>query len=154
MGKEIERKFLIDQSIIGDLKNGSQIKQGYISTTNNTVVRVRVADQKAYLTLKGENSGATRSEFEYEIPTNDAEEIILELCSGPIIDKTRYVQTYKGHTWEIDVFHGDNKGLVVAEVELENEDEHVEMPKWIQKEVTSDKRYYNSNLLNNPYNSW
>lgn len=154
MAKEIERKFLIDISGIESLGSGSRIKQGYISTTNNTAVRVRVKGAIAYLTLKGENKGATRSEFEYEIPLEDANEIIEELCSGPIIDKTRYLVVHGAHTWEIDVFHGENDGLIVAEVELERETEAVDLPKWVINEVTGQVKYYNISLLDNPFNQW
>ena len=154
MAKEIERKFLIDISGIESIGSGSRIKQGYISTTDNTAVRIRVTGADAYLTLKGENQGATRPEFEYEIPIEDANEIIKELCSGPVIDKTRYLVEYGSHTWEIDVFHGDNDGLIVAEVELESETEEVDLPKWVINEVTGEVKYYNSSLLDNPFNKW
>ena len=154
MAKEIERKFLIDISGIESIGSGSRIKQGYISTTDNTAVRIRVSGAVAYLTLKGENQGATRPEFEYEIPIKDANEIIKELCSGPVIDKTRYLVEYGSHTWEIDVFHGDNDGLIVAEVELESETEEVDLPKWVINEVTGEVKYYNSSLLVNPFNKW
>ena len=154
MAKEIERKFLIDISGVESIGSGSRIKQGYISTTDNTAVRVRVSGVVAYLTLKGENQGATRPEFEYEIPIEDANEIIKELCSGPIIDKTRYLVEYGSHTWEIDVFHGDNDGLIVAEVELESETEEVDLPKWVINEVTGEVKYYNTSLLDNPFNKW
>ena len=154
MAKEIERKFLIDISGVESIGSGSRIKQGYISTTDNTAVRIRVSGTVAYLTLKGENQGATRPEFEYEIPIEDANEIIKELCSGPVIDKTRYLVEYGSHTWEIDVFHGDNDGLIVAEVELESETEEVDLPKWVINEVTGEVKYYNSSLLDNPFNKW
>lgn len=154
MGKEIERKFLIDISALGKLDSGADIKQGYISTTDNTVVRVRITGKAAYLTLKGENTGTTRLEFEYEIPIKDANEIIEALCTGPIIDKTRYLVAHAGHTWEIDIFHGDNDGLIVAEVEMESETEFVEMPSWVTEEVSGQAKYYNSSLLDNPFKSW
>ena len=154
MAKEIERKFLIDISGVESIGSGSRIKQGYISTTDNTAVRIRVSGAAAYLTLKGENQGATRPEFEYEIPVEDANEIIKELCSGPVIDKTRYLVEYGSHTWEIDVFHGDNDGLIVAEVELESETEEVDLPKWVINEVTGEVKYYNTSLLDNPFNKW
>ena len=154
MAKEIERKFLIDISGVESIGSGSRIKQGYISTTDNTAVRIRVSGTVAYLTLKGENQGATRPEFEYEIPIEDANEIIKELCSGPVIDKTRYLVEYGSHTWEIDVFHGDNDGLIVAEVELESETEEVDLPKWVINEVTGEVKYYNISLLDNPFNKW
>ena len=154
MAKEIERKFLINMAAIGILENGTAIKQGYISTTDKTVVRARVAGNKAYLTLKGENKQLTRSEFEYEIAVNDAEQIISELCNGPIVEKTRYLRVYAGHIWEIDIFHGDNNGLVVAEIELKSENETFEKPSWITVEVSDDARYYNSSLLDHPYKNW
>ena len=154
MAKEIERKFLIDISGIESLGPGSRIKQGYISTTDNTAVRIRISGSTAYLTLKGQNKGATRSEFEYEIPLVDANEIIEELCSGPVIDKTRYLIKHGAHAWEIDVFHGDNEGLIVAEVELESETEAVDLPNWVTSEVTGQVKYYNVSLLDNPFSNW
>lgn len=154
MAKEIERKFLINMAAIGILENGTAIKQGYISTMDKTVVRARVAGNKAYLTLKGKNKQLTRSEFEYEIPVNDAEQIISELCNGPVIEKTRYLCVYEGHTWEIDIFHGNNDGLIVAEIELESEDEAFEKPSWVTVEVSGDAKYYNSSLLDHPYKNW
>jgi adenylate cyclase len=154
MALEIERKFLIDIEKLPNLKNGYEIKQGYIQTKDKTVVRVRVKDKEAFLTIKGENDGATRLEYEYKIPLNDANEMLDKLCSKPIIDKIRYLVEYKNHTWEIDIFHQENEGLIVAEVELESEDETVELPNWIVKEVTDDSRYYNSNLLESPFSKW
>lgn len=154
MAKEIERKFLIDISQLGDLKSGVEIKQGYISTTDNAAVRIRLSGDKAFLTLKGENTGATRTEFEYEIPVKDANEMLAELCSGPVIDKTRYFVEHCGHTWEIDIFHGDNDGLIVAEVEMQSENESVDIPAWAVKEVTGEAKYYNAHLLNNPFKNW
>ncbi len=154
MGQEIERRFLIDIGKLGVLENGQLIKQGYVLTSNKAVVRVRVKGSEAFITLKGEIKGTTRSEFEYPIPVEDALAIMNELCSGPTIDKTRYVVKNTGHTWEIDIFHGDNEGLVVAEVELEDENEIVEIPDWVTKEITDDMKYYNSNLLDHPFSKW
>jgi len=154
MATEIERKFLIDLDKIGRLQNGMAIKQGYVPTSTKTAVRVRVKEGKAFLTLKGANKGATRSEFEYAIPMADAEAMLAELCEGPIIDKTRYVIHHAGHDWEVDVFYGDNQGLVVAEVEMTSEDERVALPSWVTTEVTGEVKYYNSSLLANPYKSW
>ena len=154
MAKEIERKYLIDLHKIGPLEGGSVIKQGYITTSDKTVVRVRIADNLAYLTLKGENKGVTRLEFEYEIPIGDAEQIITELCNGPVVEKTRYLVTHSEHTWEVDIFHGDNKGLEVAEIELGSETEKFDVPDWVSIEVSGDVKYYNSNLLQNPFSSW
>jgi len=154
MAKEIERKFLIDLDKLGPLESGSLIKQGYIPTTDNTAVRVRLTDQRAFLTLKGENDGVTRSEFEYEIPACDATQIIAELCSGLVVEKTRYLVEESGHTWEIDVFDGENTGLVVAEIELKSESEHFEIPSWVTREVSGEFKYYNSSLIKNPFKSW
>lgn len=154
MALEIERKYLVDLDKLGDLNNGSNIKQGYIQTADKTAVRIRVKDKKAFLTIKGENKGASRLEFEYPIPLEEANEMIEKLCKKPIIDKIRYEIVYDKHTWEIDIFSGENKGLVVAEVELESEDEDIDLPSWIKEEVTNDTRYYNANLLNHPYKDW
>lgn len=154
MAQEIERKYLIDLEKAGDLGGGTHIRQAYVPTTNRTAVRVRIADDQAYLTIKGERAGATRLEFEYSIPVPDAEEILSQLCTDGQIDKTRYVLAHGEHEWEIDVFHGENEGLVVAEVEMGSEDEDVDLPDWIVEDVTNDDRYYNFNLLRNPYKTW
>ncbi len=154
MAKEIERKFLINQDVLGALDNGTSIKQGYISTKDKTVVRVRVSGNQAYLTLKGEATGVTRSEFEYEIPVTDAEQIIEELCNGPVVEKTRYLVTHCDHTWEVDIFHGENDGLVIAEIELGSEEEAFEIPDWVTREVSGEAKYYNSSLLANPFKNW
>ncbi|MGH1440475.1 MAG: CYTH domain-containing protein [Cellvibrionaceae bacterium] len=154
MPQEIERKFLIDLDLIDPLENGFDIKQGYIATTSRTVVRTRIMGNKAFLTIKGENKGISRLEFEYEIPLEDANNIISELCNGPIISKTRYIITHDRHDWEIDIFHGDNAGLVIAEVELSREDESIIMPAWVTQEVSDDPKYYNSSLLDKPFSTW
>ena len=154
MALEIERKYLIDLEKIGTLENGIRIKQGYLSTDKNAVVRVRVKNDKAYLTIKGSNSGIARLEFEYEIPLDEANEMIEKLCQKPVIDKTRYIINHENHTWEVDVFYGDNEGLVVAEVELSSEDEHINLPSWVKEEVSHDDRYFNSNLMKLPFTDW
>jgi adenylate cyclase len=154
MAKEIERKFLIDMSFVNKLDDGKRISQGYVSTSDKTVVRARIKGNEAFLTLKGEVKGFTCSEFEYQIPLADAEKIIDELCSGGTVDKTRYEVAHGNHIWEVDVFHGRNEGLVVAEVELQHESENIELPKWVTKEVTGDTKYFNVSLLNNPYSKW
>lgn len=154
MALEIERKYLIDLEKIGTLENGIRIKQGYLSTNKDAVVRVRVKNDKAYLTIKGSNSGIARLEFEYEIPLNEANEMLEKLCQKPVIDKTRYLITHENHTWEVDVFYGDNEGLVVAEVELSSEDEHINFPIWVKEEVSHDDRYFNSNLMKLPFKDW
>jgi len=154
MAQEIERKFLIDPVKLGELNCGISIKQGYVPTQDKTAVRVRIMGDQAFLTLKGENHGAVRSEFEYEVPLPDAEQMLAELCSGPKIDKVRHLITHAKHLWEVDIFAGENQGLMVAEVELSDENETVILPEWVTIEVTGDAKYYNSNLLNNPYNTW
>lgn len=154
MAKEIERKFLVDMSFVNELTDGKRISQGYIETSDKTVVRARIKGDEAFLTLKGAVKRFTCSEFEYQIPLADAEEIIDELCSGGTIDKTRYEVAHGSHTWEVDVFHGKNEGLVVAEVELQDEAENIELPKWVTKEVTGDIKYFNVSLLKHPYSKW
>jgi len=154
MALEIERKYLVDLEKLGTLENGIRIKQAYLSTNKEAVVRVRVKNDKAYLTIKGSNIGVTRLEFEYEIPLDEANEMLDKLCQKPVIDKTRYLINYENHTWELDVFYGENEGLVVVEVELSSEDETIILPSWVKEEVTSDARYYNSNLMKNPYKNW
>jgi len=154
MGIEIERKFLIDSAIIETLNNGQSIQQGYVPTRQNTTVRIRIKGATAFLTLKGESLGASCSEFEYAIPVSDAKAMLGEFCTGTLVEKTRYEIVDGDHLWEIDVFSGHNEGLVVAEVELKHEGEHVNLPAWVREEVTGDPRYYNSNLLDYPYKEW
>ena len=154
MAQEIERKFLVaDPSFLKPL-TGSQIKQGYIAGKERSAARIRIRDSSAFLTLKSETRGITRSEFEYEIPLADAEEMLETLCAPPHIEKTRYVVEWKGHTWEIDVFHGGNEGLIVAEIELATADQAFEKPPWLGREVSQDARYFNSNLAHCPYGDW
>ena len=155
MAKEIEKKYLVLNDNYKQHSTVTYIQQGYITTKKEGVVRVRVKDDKGYITIKGQNSGAVRLEYEYSIPVEEAKEMIENLCQKPIIEKRRY--NYKasdGHLWEIDEFFGDNDGLAVAEIELLNEDEAYELPEWVGEEVTSDMRYYNSNLMQNPYKNW
>ena len=156
MPDEIERKFLVDLDRVPLPSAGIEIRQGYLplSERTKTVVRVRTKGDAAYLTLKGENRGATRQEFEYAIPVLEALEILEDLCHKPLIEKTRYEISADNHLWEIDIFHGENKGLVVAEIELKDESDHFERPGWLLEEVTGDPRYYNSNLLQTPYKDW
>ena len=154
MAVEIERKFLLKNDSWRDNVIGSHVlKQGYLASSPLPTVRVRISDDKAFLTIKGRTEGISRVEFEYEIPSNEAIEM-LELSAQPPIEKTRYIVEANGHTWEIDVFEGSNAGLVLAEVELDNEDEKIELPDWIDIEVTSDPRYYNSALSKTPYSTW
>jgi adenylate cyclase len=154
MPVEIERKFLVDTRGLGELPAGRRYRQGYLPAAGNISVRARICDDAAWLTIKGKTTGASRPEFEYRIPVADAEDILESLCEGSIIDKTRHIVKHAGHTWEIDVFAGDNAGLVIAEVELEAEDEAVELPDWAIEEVTLEPRYYNANLVTNPYCNW
>jgi len=154
MGQEIERKFLVDMNLIGKLYGGDRISQGYIETAGNGVVRARIRGNDAYLTVKGEVKGITCSEFEYKIQLSDAEKIIDEICTGGTINKTRYTYLHKGSFWEIDVFHGENTGLVVAEVELKYESESIHIPPWVVTEVTGINKYYNVSLLSHPYTKW
>ena len=155
MGYEIERKFLVN----GDYKSQSvksfRIKQGYLSLSGLTVVRVRVKGEKAFITIKSahEDGKIKRSEWEYEIPVADAEEMLL-LCESAVIDKTRYLINVGNHVFEVDEFYGDNEGLLLAEVELEDEDELFEKPDWLGEEVTGNVRYYKSYLAIHPYREW
>jgi len=154
MGKEIERKFVVDTAAWKPQAAGTHYKQGYLNSQKERVVRVRIEGDRAKLTIKGPSVGVTRSEFEYGIPVEDAALLLDNLCEQPLIDKHRHKEIHGGKTWEIDVFHGDNEGLVVAEIELATEDENFTAPAWAVREVSSDPRYFNSNLLKNPYKRW
>ena len=151
---EIERKFLLKNSDYKKLSKGILIKQGYICSENDRVVRVRIYGEKAFITIKNATIGFSRDEFEYEIPLVDAEKMLHCVCRQPIIEKLRYKVNYEGFIWEIDEFFGENEGLVVAEIELEKEDQNFLKPDWIADEVTGDARYYNANLFKNPYKDW
>lgn len=153
---EIERKFLVKSPEFKDQATGcSHFVQGYITSPPAKTVRVRIADDKAYLTIKGSGSasGMSRFEWEMEIPGKDAL-ALLGICEGGVIEKDRYYVPFAGHTFEVDEFFGDNEGLVMAEVELSSEDEAFEKPKWLGQEVTGDSRYYNSSLRKYPYIQW
>jgi adenylate cyclase len=152
MATEIERKFLV----VGDAwrqAHPTRICQGYLNRDKERTVRVRIAGQQAFLTIKGKSVGASRPEFEYAIPLADAEQLLL-LCDGPVLEKNRHVLVHEGTTWEVDEFLGANAGLVVAEVELEHEDQPFAHPAWLGAEVTADPRYFNSNLAVEPYANW
>lgn len=153
MAKEIERKFLVMNNDYKKDVDGMLYKQGYLSTNPQRTVRVRIVGNQGYLTIKGLSKGATRAEYEYIIPYKDAEELFL-LCETPLIEKYRYLVPYKGNTWEVDEFYGENKGLVIAEIELKSENESIELPPWVGTEVTSDPRYYNSNLVRFTFSQW
>lgn len=155
MGYEIERKFLVN----GDYKSHSfknfRIKQGYLALSGVTIVRVRIKGEKAFVTIKSalEENKIKRNEWEYEIPVQDAEEMLL-LCEEAVIEKTRYLIKAGKHIFEVDDFEGENEGLVIAEIELESEDEPYEKPGWLGPEVTGNVRYYNSFLSIHPYSEW
>lgn len=129
-------------------------RQGYLSTDKARTVRVRIAGDEAFITIKGPASGISRPEFEYEIPVSDAAAMLDELCLKPLIEKHRYTLEYKGMQWEVDEFFGENRGLIVAEVELDSADQAVELPDWIGSEVTGDARYFNSSLITHPFSQW
>lgn len=153
MGIEIERKFLVcDPSVIAAV-SGVRISQGYLSLDPDRAVRVRVAENGAWLTIKGRGKGISRAEFEYAIPLEDARQL-LAFCKGSIVDKTRHKISHAGHVWEVDVFHGENHGLVMAEIELDSEEEEIELPEWIGAEVSEDPRYFNAKLASEPYAGW
>jgi adenylate cyclase len=155
MGIEIERKFLLrSDGWRHSAPAGTDYKQGYLAVNPNCSVRVRLAADRAWLTVKGRNpSGLARPEYEYPIPADDAEGL-LALCQPTIISKTRYKIGLGPHTWEIDEFHGDNAGLLLAEIELGDEHEAFEQPDWLGMEVTDDPRYYNAALSSHPYCQW
>jgi CYTH domain-containing protein len=156
MQNEIERKFLVKNTdFINDSFEKYSIKQGFLSTNKNRTVRVRIKNDKGFLTIKGisNEKGTKRLEWEKEIPLQEAEQL-LKICKKPIISKNRYLVNYKGNIFEVDVFKKKNKGLIVAEIELQTENQPFEKPTWLGKEVTGDKRYYNSVLQKKPFNSW
>ena len=154
MGIEIERKFLLANTDWKLLSNeGTPIKQGYLNSNPERTTRVRVKGDKGFITIKGKNEGTKRLEFEYEIPINDAEEL-LALCEKPTIEKIRYEVHINNNIWEIDVFEGENQGLIIAEVELESENQEVMIPSWIGEEVSHENKYYNSELIKMPFTKW
>jgi adenylate cyclase len=154
MGTEIEKKFLIVNDDWRRLGKGEPYCQGYLNAEKGRTVRVRTINDRGILTIKGPSVGAARLEYEYDIPIEEAREMLNELCHKPLIEKTRYKIPFAGFTWEIDEFTGENEGLVFSEIELEYEGQQFEIPPWVGKEVTDDSRYYNANLINNPYSNW
>jgi len=154
MSVEIERKFLVLGSAWKTLGQPIALRQGYLSSHPDRTVRVRIEGQQGTLTIKGRSQGATRGEWEYPIPLADAAALLDGLCERPLIEKTRTRITHAGMMWEVDEFFGDNLGLVVAEIELDSEDQAFEKPDWIGEEVTQDARYFNSSLIRRPYTSW
>ena len=155
MATEIERKFLVDVEFKASAKKSQRITQGYLCSIPERTVRVRIKGDKGFITIKGigGESGASRYEWENEIPTDDVNEL-LKICEPGVIDKTRFIVEQGDHVFEVDEFYGDNEGLVVAEVELKSEDEEFAKPSWLGKEVTGETPYYNSMLMKNPYKNW
>ncbi|MBK7630509.1 MAG: CYTH domain-containing protein [Ignavibacteriales bacterium] len=155
MANEIERKFLVKGEFKNLASKETRIVQGYLSSVPERTVRVRIKGDKGFITIKGigSASGATRYEWEKEIPTNEVEEL-LKICEAGVIDKTRYLVKVGNHTFEVDEFYGENKGLVVAEIELVSESEAFEKPTWLGDEVTGNTKYYNSMLMKNPFTKW
>lgn len=154
MGVEIERKFLLVGDAWRALGTPSLMRQGYLSADPARTVRVRIEGGRATLTIKGKSAGATRAEFEYDIPVDEAAQLLDHLCERPLIEKYRRRIEVDGHTWEVDEFLGDNAGLAVAEIELASEQEAFTKPGWAGAEVTGDPRYYNSSLIRFPYSQW
>jgi len=154
MAKEIERKFLVSDNSWRHWGSGQRYRQGYLSTVKERTVRVRAAGDKGFITVKGSNLGSTRSEYEYEIPLADANEILDGLCERPLIEKIRYRIHLGEMTWEVDEFEGENRGLITAEIELRDENQAISLPAWIGREVTGDPRYFNSNLVAHPFSKW
>ncbi|EFK95229.1 adenylate cyclase [sediment metagenome] len=153
MAIEIERKFLVDMGKLPKLDCGIKILQGYL-LAHSPSIRIRIANDKAFLTIKGKpTNNISRSEFEYEIPLSDGLKLLKE-CKELIISKTRYEIMYENHLWELDIFEEENKGLVVAEIELSSEDESFTLPSWVTVEVSNDTRYTNANLISHPYCKW
>lgn len=154
MGIEIERKFLVQGEGWRQLGTGTRYCQGYLVNTVDRTVRVRVAGDQGYLTIKGNSDGIQRSEYEYAIPLADANELLNTLCQGPLIEKTRYRIPWQDVVWEVDEFSGDNQGLIVAEVELKDSNQALDLPEWIGQEVSDDPRYFNASLVNHPFSRW
>lgn len=154
MAIEIERKYLVKSPPLHLAEKRLHIKQGYIVNDQKQVIRVREKGDEYFLTIKGNQIGISRLEYDFPISKKDANELISNFCRDTIIEKTRHYLRFKDHIWEIDEFHKKNQGLVVAEIELNSENENFELPSWVEKEVTSEKKYYNMNLATNPYNNW
>ncbi len=154
MGVEIERKFLVAGDGWRTLGAPVLLRQGYLSADPERTVRVRIEGEQGVLTIKSKNEGASRGEWEYPIPLPDAEELLDRLCERPLVEKYRRRIDFQGFTWEVDEFLGENAGLVVAEIELPAEDTVFDLPEWIGKEVTGERRYYNSSLIRLPYSKW
>lgn len=155
MGLEIERKFLVTSDAYRQYRK-ELLMQGYLSRDKDRTIRVRLTSDAGYLTIKGasDKAGIARAEYEYIIPMSEAKEMLESMCEKPLIEKYRYEVPLGNHLWEVDEFLGENEGLVVAEIELDDENEAFEKPEWIGEEVTGDKRYYNAMLSVKPYREW
>lgn len=155
MGKEIERKYLVEKEKWEKVEKpkGVHYRQGYILNDPSKTVRIRLSDKGGFITIKGATKGRSRAEYEYEIPLKDAKELLDHFCEAEL-DKIRYRIKHKNHLWEVDEFLDDNEGLIIAEIELKNENEIFEIPEWINGEVTGEEKYYNANLVQNPYKNW
>jgi adenylate cyclase len=155
MGIEIERKFLLmNNEWQKHFHHSQNYRQGYLKQDGKCSVRVRIGGEQARLNIKSARTSISRAEYEYEIPLQDATEMLDNLCVGSVIEKTRHLVKHGAHTWEIDVFEGDNAGLIVAEIELSEEKEMFELPEWAGKEVSEDPRYLNASLVTQPYCNW
>jgi CYTH domain-containing protein len=155
MGLEIEHKYLVRKDLWYAIQKpeGVSIRQGYLYTDSNKTIRIRIAGEDAFITIKGPSNNATRVEFEYPIPIIDAEEL-MRLCTLPLIDKIRYHVEFAGKRWDVDEFFGENEGLIMAEIELIFAEEKYEMPAWVGNDVTQDPRYYNSYLAAHSFSTW
>ena len=154
MAVEIERKFLVHKDVWRAQGESVLLRQGYLSSNPDRVVRVRIEGNAASMTIKGRTTGATRGEWEYAIPVADAQALLEGLCERPLIEKYRTRIVHEGMTWEVDEFLGDNAGLIVAEIELQSEGQAFSKPDWVGEEVTHDPRYFNANLIRHPYTTW
>ena len=154
MSLEIERKYLVKGEDWKQQGRGELYQQGYLSTHPERNVRVRTVGERGYLTIKGKTTGVSRPEYEYPIPYLDAQAMLDQLCQQPSIKKIRYRIAYEGLIWEVDEFEGENQGLVVAEVELRDEQQQMVLPAWVDREVTGEARYYNANLIDHPFSQW
>lgn len=154
MAVEIEKKFLVKYLPKDLVSEPVFICQGYIANQKNIIIRIRIAGEEAFITIKGPTVNYSRREYEYPMPIKDAKEMIELFCQENLVEKKRYKVHHQDFTWEIDQFSGKNQGLIVAEIELESPDQIFEKPDWVGKEVSHDPRYYNSNLIGNPYSTW
>ncbi|MEM7032220.1 MAG: CYTH domain-containing protein [Chloroflexota bacterium] len=154
MGTEIERKFLVKDNRWQSGLKGVLCRQGYLTTNSDTTVRVRIKGDRGYLTIKGPSEGLTRAEYEYEIPIQDAIEMLNQYCVEGVVEKERFMVSHDAMTWEIDVFKGQNEGLILAEVELIDEEQVVAIPEWVGEEVSHDPQYRNAYLAQHPYCNW